>query len=131
MTIFVAHDRPDGTGLLVVSGELDFANRGDLHASVCSLLRRFRQVTVDLMDVTFLDSSIVVCLVDARIDAVSAGGGLTLLDPSPAVTRLLAVMDVERYFEVTWSTANRALMAWSRPAYVQPRSHVTDPALRR
>ena len=70
-----------------ISGELD------LHASpsVVAALRPHLadHVTVDLAEVTFLDSSALQCLLHLHTEALASGGRLTAGTLSPVVRRVL------------------------------------------
>jgi anti-anti-sigma factor len=81
---------------VVLDGEMDIAT--------CPAIRRFLmaaisggdvQLAVDMSGVTFIDASGIGVLVAAANRARQAGGGLSLLAPSPQVRRLLDVFHLD------------------------------------
>jgi anti-sigma B factor antagonist len=77
---------------------------GEIDISTCPAIRRFLmaaisggdvQVAVDMSGVTFIDASGIGVLVAAANRARQAGGGLSLLAPSPQVRRLLDVFHLD------------------------------------
>jgi anti-sigma B factor antagonist len=73
-------ERQDGRVCLAVTGELDLATAPALLDAVAKVLAAGDQpnVVLDLVEVTFLDSSGLGALLQARAETLAAGGGLTL-----------------------------------------------------
>jgi len=97
------HRRPDGSALLVVTGDIDISTSAQLREAGLDMLREPAvKLVIDLMDVTFLDSTGIGALLELRNGASNTGGSLALLDPSDNVmkvleiTRLSDVLDIER-----------------------------------
>ncbi|MGV9214029.1 STAS domain-containing protein [Micromonospora sp. RB23] len=114
--------RDDGPTLsIAVAGEIDMSNAHlltELVGSLCALPAPL--ITVDLSEVRFFGARGVSALLRARELAVSAGGQLTLRDPSPFVLRVLAVCRVLRHLglDVPSSPATPSLNALvPRPAH--------------
>ena len=93
MTTTVVSDPPSA---VVLDGEIDI--------STCPAIRRFllaaisgghAHLAVDMSGVTFIDASGIGVLVAAASRARQAGGGLSLLAPSPQVRRLLDVFQLD------------------------------------
>ena len=77
---------------------------GEMDISACPAIRRFLmaaisggnvQLAVDVSGVAFIDASGIGVLVAAANRARRAGGGLTLLAPSPQVRRLLDILHLD------------------------------------
>ena len=94
MTTTVVSDPPSAA--VVLDGEIDI--------STCPAIRRFllaaisgghAHLAVDMSGVTFIDASGIGVLVAAASRARQAGGGLSLLAPSPQVRRLLDVFQLD------------------------------------
>jgi anti-anti-sigma factor len=77
---------------------------GEIDISTCPAIRRFLMaaisggdvhLAVDMSGVTFIDASGIGVLVAAANRARQAGGGLSLLAPSPQVRRLLDVLHLD------------------------------------
>jgi anti-anti-sigma factor len=77
---------------------------GEMDISTCPAIRRFLmaaisggdvQLAVDMSGVTFIDAAGIGVLVAAANRAREAGGGLSLLAPSPQVRRLLDVLHLD------------------------------------
>ena len=90
----IALDRSDSKfSVLVISGEHDLNTAGDLRAQLDELLAARAPVIVDLSAATFVDSSILGVLLDARRRAEEAGIGFAVAqsDGADAVTRVLEI----------------------------------------
>jgi anti-sigma B factor antagonist len=94
MTATVVSDPPSAT--VAFDGEIDISN--------CPAIRRFLmaaidggnvQLAVDMSGVTFIDAAGIGVLVAAANRARAAGGGLSLLAPSPRVQRLLDILHLD------------------------------------
>jgi anti-anti-sigma factor len=94
MAATVVSDPPSAA--VVLDGEMDI--------STCPAIRRFLMaeisggdvhLAVDMSGVTFIDASGIGVLVAAANRARQAGGGLSLLAPSPQVRRLLDVCHLD------------------------------------
>jgi anti-sigma B factor antagonist len=90
----IALDRSDSKfPVLVVSGEHDLNTAGDLGARLEELLAASEPVIVDLSPATFVDSSILGVVLDARRRAEEAGVGFAVAQANgaEAVTRVLEI----------------------------------------
>ena len=84
---------PDGTPVVVLTGELDMATSSRLRAC---LAVQDGPLVVDLADVTFLDSSALAVFNETQL---RLGGTLRLRDPSPFVRRVLAIAALDHWIE--------------------------------
>ena len=91
---------------VVLGGEIDIAAVHELRAEFAALTDGSRPVTIDLRDVSFIDSSGIEALVAARRDAERAGGSVVLLAPSPAVARVLEVAGLDDVFRIERAAAD-------------------------
>jgi anti-anti-sigma factor len=82
--------------IVLLSGELDIASIRALGSVGRAVTENpGAEVMVDLRGVTFLDSSALVAFADARVEAVAAGGSLTLAGASTFAHRLLQIWQLE------------------------------------
>src|SRR5205823_10266103 len=120
MTTTVVSSPPSAA--VVLDGEIDI--------STCPAIRRFLMaaisggdvhLAVDMCGVTFIDATGIGVLVAAANRARQAGGGLSLLAPSPQVRRLLDVLHLDAILSaaqrpggpvVAVSAARRLPRAW-------------------
>jgi len=106
--------RGDGVATIVVSGDVDSAEKAAVGKVVREILDRGEsRIIFDFEKVTFLGSSGVSCLVAARKDAMAKSGGVALVNPSPMIRKVLHTLGFEREFPVyaTREAAARALGA--------------------
>ena len=83
-----------------VNGEADRATCGDLRTALAPYVRRNQRVALDLSGVTFMDSSCLGVLREARMQLADAGGSLVLRNPSKASHRLIAAAGLTQVFAV-------------------------------
>jgi anti-anti-sigma factor len=75
---------------LRLSGEIDMASAPALEEALLVALADGRPVTVDMKDVTFIDSSGLKVIVSTAAESTPPAA-LTVKDPSPAVRRVLEI----------------------------------------
>jgi anti-sigma B factor antagonist len=80
-------------------GELDIATAPELVDMLARLRHYGHAVTVDLAEVTFMDSTGLTTLMDARRQADSNGWEFSVRRPSPAVKRIFELAGVGRLLE--------------------------------
>lgn len=86
----------EGTSVVRLSGEMDLSNAALVADVVATQLARGqRAIRVDVSRLTFLDVSGLRTLGAARRGCASADGELVLLRPTPAVRRLLDLVELE------------------------------------
>ena len=78
-----------------LTGELDASNVDDLSSSIRRMIEEGGDLTMDLGDLRFMDSSGIQVLVRAARD-LSERGNLILLNPGDVVRRLLELIPVTR-----------------------------------
>ncbi len=84
------------SGILIhVSGEIDVATCGGLRDAIEPHLGPSQDVVLDLSKVTFMDSSCLAVLVQARGQLTADGGSLVLRNPSTVAQRLLSLTNLE------------------------------------
>lgn len=88
--------RDDGdSAILVVSGELDVATCPVLRRAIDNVLDTGRaDLVIDVGAVRFIDAMGIRVLIQAAEEARNADGGLVLRAPSPAVRRLLGLLQL-------------------------------------
>ena len=95
MVEFEITPMPDGTGLKLV-GELDVATTPALNKAISDLSPARTQVTLDLAELTFVDS----CGIHAILSlakSINGNGPLVLLNPTEAVSRVLEILDLDKH----------------------------------
>jgi anti-sigma B factor antagonist len=97
-----SHTRDDGCKLLVISGEVDMAGVAEIRDAGAKLLVEASDsgVAVDLMDVSFIDSTGLGALIGLRNATMDSGLSFVLLDPSARVTRILELTGLVDSFVV-------------------------------
>lgn len=101
LKIIVTEAPPEA--MLTLAGELDIGAVTQLRSAVHhALLRHERALLLDLTDVTFLDSSGLWELIFCRNLVDGVGGTLAITGRSPAVDRLLRILDRDWITEVLW-----------------------------
>jgi anti-sigma B factor antagonist len=90
--------------------------RGELDASTCPELAEHLSgpsgslIVVDLVELTFIDSSGLGLLHDARRRAIEDGGNFVVCDPSPAVRRVMEITGLDTWitdWDARWSNVSR------------------------
>jgi len=90
----------EGTGIVAhVSGEVDMATCGRLRDAIEPHLGPGQRVVLDLSGVTFMDSSCLAVLEQARTTLTEDGGSLILRNPSKAARHLLSVTGMSKLFQ--------------------------------
>jgi anti-anti-sigma factor len=91
---------PDGP-VYAVAGDLDISATAALTDRLLAFgAEHGHTVTLDMGEVEFLDSSGLRCLTKVFGELASFGGELRIVDPSPAVLRVLRLVGVEDMFGI-------------------------------
>jgi anti-sigma B factor antagonist len=99
LELIVAHD--DRGAEVKVSGEVDIHTCGALERTLTDLAdESVDAVTVDLGQVTFIDSSGLRALVVGHKALLDHGGSLVIANPSTATARLLEVTGLDGLFDI-------------------------------
>ena len=97
---FVRSNR-DGRATLVVSGEIDIVTAPYLRDEIAAAIGEAEStIVVDLSGVTFIDSSGLGVLIDARTAIDEAAVTLVLLNPTEACRRVLELTGTAVLFEI-------------------------------
>ena len=80
-------------------GELDIATAPELVELLARLRRRGHAVVLDLAEVTFMDSTGLTTLMDARLQADRNGWSFAVRRPSAAVRRVIDLAGVGRLLD--------------------------------
>jgi anti-sigma B factor antagonist len=87
-------DRTGDGAIVRLGGEHDLSSAGDVTKAIDELISEQRAVTIDLAAATFVDSSILAVLLEARERSREAGVDLMLSMPpetAPAVRRVVEI----------------------------------------
>ena len=91
---------PDGS-LIRVVGEVDLYSSPELRKAILKAVPSAEGgLAIDLVGVTYIDSSGVATLVEGLRSAREHGTGFTLVSPSPAVMQVLELARLDSVFEV-------------------------------
>ncbi len=101
----------DGKRVLVLRGELDVATVGSLRDALASAVDdpSTQRVVVDLVEVTFIDSTGLMTLLNALRRLVRRGARLVLACPNPTVLRLFEATKTDATFEIVPTRAEALL----------------------
>ncbi|MFD6888526.1 STAS domain-containing protein [Streptomyces sp. NPDC059957] len=105
--------RTSSAGTVIeLAGALDYHTAPEVRAALPALeLRPGQQLTLDLGDVTFCDSSGITALIAARNHALAARATIALAAVPDRVSRIFRVVGLDRVF-ATHPTAEAAEAAW-------------------
>lgn len=93
--LWVSSETREGATVITVGGKVLFDTLQALDNAVkAALAQRGPRVAVDLHEVTMCDSSGLQLLIDARRQAVPAGGWIRLCRPQPLVARVLEITNL-------------------------------------
>ena len=109
----VTEERPEaGTRVVALRGELDVATVGRLRRALTPIIEdpEVQLVVVDLVEVTFIDSTGLMTLLNALRRLVRRGGRLVLACSNPTVLRLFEATRTDATFEIV-PTREQALAA--------------------
>jgi len=84
-----------GARTLMVHGELDIATAPELVQMLNRLRLRGHAVTLDLAEVTFMDSTGLTTLMDAHVQSTQNGWSFNVRRSSPAVKRVFELAGVD------------------------------------
>lgn len=100
----------EGTRVIALRGELDVATVGRLRAALAPIVEdnSVTKVVVDLVEVTFIDSTGLMTLLNALRRLVRRGGRLVLACSNPTVLRLFEATRTDATFEIV-ATREQAL----------------------
>jgi anti-sigma B factor antagonist len=95
--------RIDGQIFVKIAGELDGCTAGQLSHGLYDVIEAQgnRSVTLDLADVTFIDSNGLNVLVRALGWTRGRGGTITLAGPRPQAVKLFEIVGLDRVFTIT------------------------------
>jgi len=91
----------EGATVVSAVGELDVNTAPDLREHLARIVNGgARQITVDLAEVTFVDSTALSVLVSALKRLRHDDGDLTLASPNPSVRRVFEITGLTRLFTI-------------------------------
>jgi len=97
------HSSAAGVSRMAVFGDVDEVNAARLHRDLIDVLRHHRpaRIEMDLHAVPFLNSVGIRTLLLCEADARQLGCGITIIDPHPAVYRVLQLTGLLDHFGLT------------------------------
>jgi anti-sigma B factor antagonist len=98
--VAIVEDAPRGCTVVKLRGELDIASVPELRDQLIVVLDRRTPglMVIDLSDLEFIDSSGTAVLVNTQRRARLLGCTLALVAPQPAVSRVLQICGLDRFF---------------------------------
>lgn len=100
-----------GCTLVRLWGEVDGALRADASTSMAQALATDQPILVDATGLTFIDSSGLAFLLQLHLAAGETGQRVTLRDPDRQVTDRLALIGMDREFELENTVPTQAVNA--------------------
>ncbi len=95
-------DAGDGTFVVSLHGEFDLFTAPELSRDFAEVLDRGpRVVVVDLANATFVDSTTLGVLIEARHELVGRGGRMVLTSSSDVLRRVLEQTGIDSLFDLT------------------------------
>ena len=93
----------NGSAVAVISGEIDHHNAKELRTQLDRFIIASRpvQLTIDLKDITFMDSSGIGLIMGRSKLIRTCGGRLTVHSPQPYIRRVLKLSGIERIVSIT------------------------------
>ncbi|WP_169734272.1 STAS domain-containing protein [Hamadaea tsunoensis] len=88
--------------VVALAGELDLGSRTRLQAALAEAIEAGRPVVVDLSGLTFMDSTGIAVLTNARRAAGEAGVPLTVTEATGTVERILEMTGVRQFLSGEW-----------------------------
>jgi anti-anti-sigma factor len=106
--LFFEYVEPEpGVVKLVLKGECDLSEAPRLTGAIESIAPGAREVHLDLRGLEFLDSTTLRVLCRAKADLESAGSKLVLLDPTPAIRRVIEIAGLWDFFRMEDGSGTR------------------------
>ena len=95
----VAHT--DGCARVTVRGEIDIASSDQLRSALLGLADQgVRELTVDVADLSFIDSTGLGALIRVLKHYRANGGDLKLANPTKPVAKVLEITSLDKLFEI-------------------------------
>ena len=116
-----------GVAIVNAQGRIDRTNSDRLAERIDEAARASRRVVVNLAAVAFLDSSALGTIVTATKRARDGGGEVVLVQPTPAVRRILELLKLDKFLQIEadlQTILGEAVAAPSKPV-VAPADHST------
>ena len=96
----IAEHRVGRRAVLSIAGEMDISTADDLRAAIETAATRVFEIWVDLSETTFMDSSGLHAMAQARTRLADANLRLALICPDGPVLRVLKLAGFDRMFEI-------------------------------
>jgi len=96
----------DGKAVVTVRGEVDLVSCDELRRALGEALAMSTHTTIDLTDLSFIDSSGLSVLVEAHRKARDAGGVFVIRNATPMLRRLLDITRLDTLLVLEPSTAD-------------------------
>ena len=108
--VSIAEHRVGRRAVLAVAGEVDICTADDLRAAIETAATRVFEIWLDLSETTFMDSSGLHAMAQARTRLADANLRLVLICPEGPVLRVITLTGFDRLFEIhaSRSAANYA-----------------------
>ncbi|HSJ28815.1 MAG TPA: STAS domain-containing protein [Acidimicrobiia bacterium] len=96
--LVISTQEGNGDVVLSVAGEIDFGNVAELRTTLARLIKATTgNVTVDLEEVTFLDSTALGVLIQAKRRLLERNDDLVVTNPHPRVARIFEISGLREY----------------------------------
>jgi anti-sigma B factor antagonist len=93
-------DKNNNECIIYANGEIDLSNSQDLRKMVLAALKTDNKVSVNLNNVSYIDSSGIASLVEGLQFSKSQNKEFFLLNPSKQVTAILSLARLDKVFDI-------------------------------
>jgi anti-sigma B factor antagonist len=112
----ITTERRDGVATLIVSGEVDAAEKAQVGEAVrAALAQGDTRLVFDFRDVTFMGSTGVGCLLSAQKDAAARSGGVAVVNPPKTLQKMFRTLGLEHAFPI-FPSREEAQKSLGKPA---------------
>jgi len=111
----IVTERLDGIATLIVTGEVDAAEKAQVGAAVrAALAQGDTRLVFDFHGVTFMGSTGVGCLLSAQKDAAARAGAVAVVNPPQMLQKMFRTLGIEHAFPI-YPSREEAQRAFKAP----------------
>ena len=111
----IVTERRDGVATLIVSGEVDAAEKAQVGATVRDLIAKGEtRIVFDFARVTYMGSTGVGCLLSAQKDAAARSGAVAVVNPPRMLQKMFRTLGIEHAFPI-YPSREEAQRAFKAP----------------
>lgn len=100
MSLEISVSTKDKASTIVLSGEVDVSNADELRQAIAKLEEAQQDISVDMAEVPYIDSTGIGVLVGAANRAKEAGTNFSVLALQPNVARVIDLLDLSELLNI-------------------------------